>query len=87
MKEIPVQVKEEPIEQPVEGEKSKVRAEVSGPFGFHTRENLHCIPLWQCLGFFSYRWSSTCAWYVGVEVMKIDYYFVMGVTTAITPSV
>ncbi|XP_051767715.1 lysine (K)-specific demethylase 5Ba isoform X1 [Ctenopharyngodon idella] len=28
VKEIPVQVKEEPIEQPVEGEKSKVRAEV-----------------------------------------------------------
>jgi len=32
VKEIPVQVKEEPIEQPVEGEKSKVSKVVSGPF-------------------------------------------------------
>lgn len=38
-------------------------------------------------GFFLCRWSSTYVWYVGVEVMKIDYCFVMGVTTAITPSV
>lgn len=36
VKKIPIQVKEEPIEQQVEGEKSKVRAKVRGPFGFHT---------------------------------------------------
>uniref|UniRef100_A0A8C2HJV1 [histone H3]-trimethyl-L-lysine(4) demethylase n=1 Tax=Cyprinus carpio TaxID=7962 RepID=A0A8C2HJV1_CYPCA len=36
IKKIPIQVKEEPIEQQVEGEKSKVRAKVRGPFGFHT---------------------------------------------------
>lgn len=86
VKEIQVQVKEEPIEQPVEGEKSKVREKVSGPV-VYPRESVHCVPLWQCLAFFPYRWSSICAWYVGVEVMKIDYCFVMGVTTAITPSV
>lgn len=67
--------------------RGKIKGEEGGQRIIHTTESVHCIPLWQCLGFFPHRWSSTYAWYVGVEVMKIDYCFVMGVTTAITPSV
>uniref|UniRef100_A0A8C2F1A3 [histone H3]-trimethyl-L-lysine(4) demethylase n=1 Tax=Cyprinus carpio TaxID=7962 RepID=A0A8C2F1A3_CYPCA len=43
VKKIPIQVKEEPIEQQVEGEKSKVRAKVRGPFGFHTTKYYICL--------------------------------------------
>lgn len=80
---IPVQVKEEPIEQQVEGEKSKVRSEYHLDF---TQQKV-CIAFLYDNVCFPHRWSSTCAWYVGVEAMKIDYCFVMGVTTVITLSV
>uniref|UniRef100_A0A8C1Y2G0 [histone H3]-trimethyl-L-lysine(4) demethylase n=1 Tax=Cyprinus carpio TaxID=7962 RepID=A0A8C1Y2G0_CYPCA len=39
----PVDVKEEHVEQQVEGEKSKVRVEVRGPFGFYKVEQYICL--------------------------------------------
>lgn len=52
VKMLPVQVKEEPIVQPVDGEKSKVSEEVKGLFGFHTTESTFRIPFfWATFGF------------------------------------
>lgn len=33
------------------------------------------------------RWTTTCAWYVVMELLRIVFCYVMAVTTAITSSV
>ncbi len=67
----------------------KIKGEGGGQrtiwFSYNRKYTVHSFMAMFLL--FPHRWSSTCAWHVGVEVMKIDSCFVMGVTTVITPSV